>query len=545
MRKRKPFTTRDGRFTYEVDAALFNFLEAFGQEIQYAVQTMPGGLHQYAHADLRDGFINMYEDATRDLRYVVFCLRGEKTAEIYKLHTFSPPINHKSMDQNTQQPQQPAAPTQPLVLHGLPDISQLSPDQQAVAYAIGNRFVEVLTKAVTRFPVIKQSCERAALALSGIQQITNDVEDKQANDTLVKVRTTYEARSAERLDITRDVDAIKEFLMEPEKKISTDKKSDSQYARVVKLRDGWAQKERERLEKEKAEIKLKQDQANELAAIAAALGKNVVNGMSVAVAAVGAWCASQWPLLTLENIDQMKAKLESVPQLKEETYNGWFGCTYNGQLVSPDQYKQLVADALALYPYATQGVEFTVKAQAITSQWLGQIEAKRGELIQLAELAKTNAEAAAKAKADADAYTAQLAADQQAQAASQLENDLAAIDQRRQDAEMNNAFVAQVGAQNVGEQSGTKTTKVGWLDCPEEEIVDVISKVIYYVFTHPEYKGFYKRDAKTKEFKRDDKGRPMYEDWLATLLNFFAQKCDTQLVPGVKITEEVSTIQKA
>lgn len=440
--------------------------------------------------------------------------------------------------------QQNTAPA--LAFNQLPDLNQLPEESRAMAVQIGNKLMTILSLAVTRYPQIKQSCDRAAMALTRFTAIDDADMDKQANDTLVKVRTTYDTRSAERLEITRELDTIKEFLMAPEKLISTDKKATgSEYVRVVKLRDTYAANEKIKADKAKADAKLKQDKENEVARITAELSKNAINGMANAVQAVALWLAKEWPALTLETIADMEAKLTSEPALKQETYLGWFGVSYNGSLVPAEEYAALVDAAKALRAYDACNSEFNNKAKAITSEWLARIPGKKQELQQIADTAATNAAAAQKLQDDAAAAATEAAEQQLAQLQADQTADLAVVEQQYEDAKMNTAFVAQVTIQGVGEQANTKTTKEGWFDCPEEEIINVLSKVIYHVFTHPDYKGFYKREAKTKEYKRDDQGRYVYEDWLAGLLNFFATNCDATQVPGIKVTEKVSTIQKA
>lgn len=420
----------------------------------------------------------------------------------------------------------------------------LTPEQQATADTLRGKLTKIFTNAVALFPGIKSSCDKAVIALSGIKEITTPEQDQYAMNLLIKVRTTYEEKSAQRKSVTAEMDELKSWLMEPEKTIDIDSKANSEYSRVKKLRDGWATAEKLKADKAKAGAKLVQDKTNEKARITAELGRTVIAGMTTAVTAVANWVSQTWGALTLANIDEFATKLGTNPVLKPENYATWFAVQYNELLVTPAEYAELVAAAKVLYPYDVKNIEFGTQAGNILKTWAAQIETKRAELKAVADLATTNA-AAAEQLAQAQANQTAELAQQQTQAIQQEATaQVHQVDLQEQNAQMGAAFTAQVTVQSVEDQSGTKVIKVGTLSCPEEEVVVVISQMLYHIVTHPKYKGLIKRDTKTKQLKHDENGRPIYQEWLEEMLGFFANNCDTSLVPGISITEKVSTIQK-
>lgn len=423
-------------------------------------------------------------------------------------------------------------------------ITERTPQQQAAYEEMRPTLANVLNKAVDLYPAIKESCDKAVIALSKVQSITNDEQDEYAKQLLVKVRKTFEEKSTLRLEITRPLDSLKELLMSPEKTISTDAKvKESQYNRVKLLRDGWAAEKKKKADEEREKIKKQQDTSNEKARIKAELERAITNGLFLSIQNVSNWCATTWGLLTLENIDEMDGKLSGSPSLKMETYQSWANVSYNGLMVTAEEYKQIVSDVLFANAYQDKNKEFSEKVAAILAEWKSKIPARRKELQDFKKLAEENAAEAERLRQEAAENAKKLADKQAEELQQQQQTQNAAIDQSEQDAQMNAAFSAQVAEQSISHQDGTKITKIGTLSCPEEDVVTVICEVFYHCMIHPKYKGIIKRDKKTGELQHDDNGRPIYIDWVEDLFAFYANNCDPQ-VKGITISEKVGTIQK-
>ena len=88
--------------------------------------------------------------------------------------------------------------------------------------------------------LMEDKVAKATAALSKIKVIKNDEDDQAAAHILSRVRPTFEVVQKMRKEITDPLDEIKKALMEHEKKISTAKGSGSEYERVKKMRDQYA-----------------------------------------------------------------------------------------------------------------------------------------------------------------------------------------------------------------------------------------------------------------------------------------------------------------
>src|SRR5690606_6920756 len=102
------------------------------------------------------------------------------------------------------------------------------------------------------------------------------------------------------------------------------------------------------------------------------------------------------------------------------------------------------------------------------------------------------------------------------------------------------AFEAQVGQQSMEDLKNVRKTKVATINCDPVNIVKVLSQVMFACFTNPKFKGHVKKDKATGEPLKDANGRPVYEDWCETLLDFYANNCDV-VIDGVDLEQIVST----
>ncbi len=524
------YTTPDRKFVLRIHTALHGFLLAFGQDIQYQVQRVPPGLPRYGHIDARPCHAWILGTPGKEL-YISFTSDRWKTEQHYRLFT-----NNNYME-NAQAPGLPA-----LVLQ-LPAIENMTPEQHEAAVVIVSKLQNIVTSAIINYPMIKDSCTKASLALSKIVKITSKAEDEFAEKVLTKVGVTYKEKSAIRLGITGEIDLIKEFLMGPEKTISTDPKAtNSQYYRVKQLRNTWATDQKKITDKAAADLKLTQDKANHKAWISAEIERNIANGMFTAVTAVANWATTNWPTITLENIDAFEQKLTGTPTLKEPLYEGWFTVAYNSTFATAEEYKALQDEARAVHTYALKNTDFSTKAAAALKLWADKIPARKKELEDIAELAKTNAEAA-KAQADASTAQAQTEATAQSNALEEERQDaLVDISATENSAKLTNSFTVQAGLQSFA-PTGGKVVKIGTITCPEEEVTQVVAELFYNCYLHPQFGGIIKK-GKDGMYKFDANGRPEYTEEIEKWLKFYANNCPPTIA-GIAISEEVNTSARA
>lgn len=449
--------------------------------------------------------------------------------------------------------------------------------------------------AEKNWPQINTSVTKAMAALSAITVIETAEQDEYAKNLLVKVSNTYKNVNALRMEITGPLDEIKSKFMEPEKRISTDPAAkNSEYIRVKMLRDAFAQKEAKRIADEKAKIDHDLKCNNELSRVRGALQTAVDTGVLSAVQASQGALVTYWNTITLDSFAAAEQRFANKPALKPEVYNGMFNVAYDSSLVAEAAYTGLVTECKSRNTYEVVNAQFVEKLQPIINEWAGKLPQRKAELEQAkaekdeadrkenearlererkekeaqqekdeqlrlqkekeAEEARAEEQRLADEKKQLEAKQEEERLEKERQAQAQAQTSSEALEAEKvekvetnQAAVLNeqtsNHFTAQAATQQTGELEGVRTTKVGTIECPEEELVVTMSELFYQCMIHPKYKGIVKRD-KVGNLLLDATGRPVYEDWIEDLLSFYANNCP-QVIQQIKVTDKVTTVQRA
>lgn len=402
---------------------------------------------------------------------------------------------------------------------------------------------EALNNAKELFPQMQESAAKAVIALSKVQKIETDEEDVYAQKLLVAIKQTYEKINGFRTTITSKFDVLKERFMEPEKRISFQAShKDSEANRVKKLRDDYANAKLQQQIKETQKLEAEKAKKEELARLKEYFQNAFFEGVMTAVSAMENGIADYFKGITLDNFEEKSKRFAMKPQLKKDLYEGFFITQYDAKKLPSEDYAEFLSKVKEQFTYDSINTLYVDKAQPIIDDWKAKLAEKKEQLQEVAALEVEDSAQAAELKKEQEAAAEKEKKDRQAKidkeiADKKVENNLEASIEIQ-----NAAFDAQIGQQSMGEMKNIRKTRIATITAPDAHIVKVLSQVMFACFTNPKFKGHIKKDAQGNKVT-DDTGRPVYEEWVETLLDFYAKSCDA-IIDGVEVKERVSTITK-
>lgn len=398
-----------------------------------------------------------------------------------------------------------------------------------------------LSAAVTNWPEMTRMAIACEAALSGITVIENDEQEESAKKVLSKASATYTKIEKMRKETTSKLDEIKKDMMQPEKKISTlanDK--DSIFWKAKSHLNVYANKKlAEQQAKEKEALRV-QYETEELARLKGEFEMIFHNNIIDYVSTMESNISKYFNSLKLEGWSESIKRFSLKPALKIETFESWFNVPFDNKKLTQEVYDDMVSNVRSIYTYEVINNIYVEQAQPKVDEYKKKLPARKKELTALAELEKTNAEAAAKQKIEMEA----TAAAQQKAISDTADKEKAEksfeVDRNQKAANLGAQFETLKVTQNQEDIAGRKKN-VAVVNCEPTHIVEVFAKVLYICFTNPEFKGYLKRDKKTGEIlPSDENGIPQYEDWAKTLLTFYAENSDVK-IDGVDIKQIIST----
>lgn len=380
------------------------------------------------------------------------------------------------------------------------------------------------------FAEMQLSSSRAVTALKAYKSITNDEEDTAAEALLVKVRKTFEKVEASRKSITSKFDEIKAVLMAPEKDITNDAKVDNEYARVKKLRDAYANQKFQAEQKRLADIQKKKEIDTEKATVKAAFENQFELGILSANKEMSNKVSEAFVLVNLETLPKLEEKLSKPSVLKFETYEGWFTQPkFNATLITDEDVETIEKEVRAVKTYELACEKYKDLSSKTLEDWSDKIPELKKALESSSQSAAEEIAQKAAEEQEEKQSVAEKAAEHKAETNTQAQ-------------QLGASFNAQIEAQVGATKVGGKVVKKAVIESCNQDFVATISELFFSVFTHPKYPGVIKTDKKgVQQFNED--GSPIYVDWLDSILSFYANNCETN-IPGIKVSESISTVQK-
>jgi len=384
----------------------------------------------------------------------------------------------------------------------------------------------------SNFEEMQVRSDRAAKALSSIQEIKTDEDDEKAEKLLVKVRTTFTYVESMRKAITAPLDEIKKALMDPEKKISNSV-SGNEYERVKLLRDAYANAKFRAEQERQSAIEAKRVIEQEKSRVRSLFRTNYTEGIVKTNITLKNKLSEAFQTATIENLEVLKKRLSLGAKLLKGVYDAWFDATLIQSSLPFQEVKSISEDVQKELTYVKAEEEYGKLSKATMDGWMDRIpelesslqagvEAAEESRRKLAEQMKKEEEE----RNNAALKVAQEKAESEAKAA-QLQTE----------------FRSQMELQTGAIETKGNIKKRAVIEADTQDFVAIISELFFNVFIHPKYAGIIKKDKKGQPLFNSD-GTPTYVDWLQGLLDFYATNCEEE-IPGIKIIEEVKTTQRA
>jgi hypothetical protein len=393
-------------------------------------------------------------------------------------------------------------------------------------------------------PFLEKYSAKADAALDEILQVTSDQEAEDANDILAAVRDVHNAMVPKRMEMTKITDAFKDVLMEYERPF--DPKNDkSKYSQKRKLIEKYNQEKHDKLQKEKAELAKKTAVENYKVDLRAKMLENLSTMIVDLVKKSDSASRAFFEKATVADFDKLASDFQKHnPKLKKEIYDGCFSASgLNEELLKSDEFLSFRNEVQKEETYDKWNAMFLESVSPIINEWRAKIPDLKAQLIEVAELAKKNQQAADDLKAKQKKESEDQEKQRQQQLDTVAEEAKKTIQEDANFGKMTNNLAAQGAQQNIGEAGRTKLV----LKFSDPKLAPkALFDIMYHVMNHPDFQSYYpvfqKRD-KSKKLVYDDKQRPEYIDAVQFWIDFFLANCNAA-VPGTIVTEDAKVVIK-
>lgn len=386
--------------------------------------------------------------------------------------------------------------------------------------------IEPLVKQIQEMvPRMEKGREKALATTQAITSISNDIEFANVNTIIVATENTISAMQALRMPVTKELDNLKENLMQYEKSLK------AEATRHRGLIGSYNQLKLD--EKREAEIKAQKqkEKENHKVDVAARIKKNLADLVITRVKEVYDGSKKFWDDTTLETWDAREKQFMSFKIiLKPETYNKCFAVTYNPNLLTKEEFEALVAEVGSEETYLIWDEKVTEKIVPVVNEWRGKIGEIKQKLIDLKnagdEAARQKIADEQKRKADEEEVVRQ-----QGLIAMQKESDENIAREAEVD-KLQNDFREQAITQQLEDAGPVKLI----LKFKDDKPVKALVEMMYHCFASAKFQSIIKVDSKTKQPKMDEHGFPVYVDWVDSLVSFFVKNCDVNIT-GIEVKE--------
>lgn len=334
---------------------------------------------------------------------------------------------------------------------------------------------------------------------------------------IVPVRTTKEKMETLRQSVTRQMDALKEFMMIPEKEVKAEEE---------RLRAGVAKVEQEKIKRNaaqqaEAEKIKRRDQTK--ADIIAKIKINVTDVIINRCRTVDGESQKFFnEIADIATFDKKAATYKGAKwRMKPEEYESCFVVPYDQSAITKEEVKVLVDALKEDMTYEKVNAMYLEKAGPIFNNWISKIPQLREEWVnkfKAGEEERKRLDEESKRKQEEESKR------QEEYLKEQQDNMKVAVETEQKLANIEADFREQGTVQEL-EKTGPKKKVIKFTtDKPVAELAEII----YHCFMHPKFKGILKLD-KDKKPILDDQGRKEYVDAVNYFLDFFASNCDADV----------------
>lgn len=386
--------------------------------------------------------------------------------------------------------------------------------------------IEPLVKQIQDMvPRMEKGRENALSTTQPITSITTDQEFTDVNAIVVAAENTITAMQALRMPVTKELDNLKENLMQYEKALKPEA------TRLRGLIGSYNQLKLDKKREEEAKAQKQKEKENHKVDIVSRIKKNLADLVITRVKEVHDGSKDFWDKTTLETWDGREKQFMSFKiVLKQDVYNKCFAVTYNANLLTKEEFETLVAEVGSEETYLLWDEKVSEKIIPVINEWRGKITEIKQKLI---DLKNAGDEAARKKIADAQKLKEdeEESVRKQEIAMMQKESDDAIVRESEVD-KLQNDFREQAITQQLEDTGPVKLI----LRFKDDKPVKALNVMMYHCFSNPKFPSIIKLDSKTKQPKVDEHGFPIYVDWVDSLVSFFVKYCDVN-IEGIEIKE--------
>jgi len=374
-------------------------------------------------------------------------------------------------------------------------------------------------------PRMQKGREKTLLATQAITSV-DDESLAYVSATIIATENTGTAMQNLRKPITEEFDSLKKLLMQYEKDVN------EEAVRLRSLVGAHNQVKLEEKRKEEAKAQKQKEKENHKVDITARIKKNLADLVITRVKEVHEGSKKFWDDTTLETWDAREKTFMSFKvTLKTEMYNKCFSVSYNNNLITKEEFEELLALIGIEENYIKWDAAVSDKIIPVINEWRGKIGEIKQNLIDL-----KNSENDAEAKKILQEEQKRKAAEEEAAHQKELANMQKESDENiNREAEIDkvqNDFREQAVTQQLGEVGAIKLIAKFKDDKP----LKPLTEIMYHCFMNDKFPNIIKVDSKTKQPKMDENGFPVYVDWVDSLLSFFLKNCDVN-IQGLEVKE--------
>jgi len=398
--------------------------------------------------------------------------------------------------------------------------------------------IEEITLPVKLEPILKQIQDNVPSMIKGrdaavgaMEKIVdvNDDNIEEANKLLIRVDATYQKIYNIRTGITKSFDDAKEFLMQFEKDLSKDSKSNHVH-RIRSLIGAHNQKKIDENKRVQEQARIQKGKENYKAEIIARIKKNLADMVIERVRKVQDGSRDYFNACTLDDFDKRAQVFKSnQPKLKTEEWSKCFMTEINKSLITDEAYAELCLELQKEETYEKWNETVITAIMPKINEWIGRIPELKDKLIAL----KNASDEEAKKKLLAEQETKAKKEDEERQLELNEMKKLSdeQIERDKEVEKLQNDFREQAVTQKLEDAGPVKLL----LKFKDEKPVKAITEMVYHCFMNEKFPPIQKKN-KAGELQFDEHGFPIYVDWVDTLVKFFVKYCDTG-INGIELKE--------
>lgn len=392
----------------------------------------------------------------------------------------------------------------------------------------------------TIIPKLRSSHDKALAVTQAVTQVESEEEYQEVEKLCARLKITYDEISYPLYrKMAEPVESILDQARDLISPFDYKSKKDNEYNRLRGFLTSFRQRELEKKKLVEAEAAKRKEKDNHIVDVKTSVLKRLSELITQKTKDAYIKSGEYFAATTIANFDEKAEQfMKMKPKLKPEDYEGCFEVKFNQELITVDDAREITAALHKQEPFEKWNDLLIVEATPVINTWRAKIPEIKQQLQEL-EAAKTDTEQRTKIeleqkrKAQAEELRNQQELDRIAKQKSRDLEAQADVDK------MHNSFVEQGTLYNAGDPGPVKL--VLKFDDPKKAL-KAFTTILYHVFSHPDFKGIIKTDAKGVQ-KVDEDGNPIYLDQIQYFINFFLSKCDAA-VEGTTVFEKAKIIIK-